>query len=250
MAIPQLRVLHRDQSRDDAGGVFAESARGRQHRGRKAYIRRIRNFAPAMEQIIASIDTAAALGIVPTAFSFDPVLGDARNMLKGFPFEATTNDGALMADFRTKVSALKLDDAQQKQLLDSATEAIKGPFQSAIMHFIARVEALRPQSHGAQGVWNLPEGDAYYRYTVKWWTTDATLTPERIHRLGLAEVKRIRREMQSVMRRTGFKGTLHEFFDYLRTDAGNFYPDTDAGRQAYLDQSKAYIDAVYKDADR
>ena len=52
------------------------------------------------------------------------------------------------------------------------------------------------------------------------------------------------------MTQVGFEGDLPAFFDYLRTDAGNFYPNTDEGRQAYLDQSKAYIDSIYADVDQ
>jgi uncharacterized protein (DUF885 family) len=70
---------------------------------------------------------------------------------------------------------------------------------------------------------SLPNGDAAYAYHVRWQTT-TTLTPQQIHELGLSEVKRIRGEMDKVMQSTGFKGSFHEFTEFLRTDP-QFYFD-------------------------
>lgn len=44
----------------------------------------------------------------------------------------------------------------------------------------------------------------------------------------------------------GFEGDLKEFFDFVNTDPQFFFPNTDEGRQAYLDESKAYLDAMYE----
>ena len=108
---------------------------------------------------------------------------------------------------------------------------------------IAAIEALRPKSPGPNGVWKLPNGDEYYKSQIEFWTTVPGLTADEIHKIGLAEVARIRGEMEAIMKKVGFQGDLPAFFKHLRTDPANFFPNTDAGRQAYLDQSKAYIDA-------
>jgi uncharacterized protein (DUF885 family) len=49
------------------------------------------------------------------------------------------------------------------------------------------------------------------------------------------------------MARIGFQGDLPAFFEYLRTDPSNFYPNSEEGRHKYLEQSKAYIDSIYAD---
>jgi uncharacterized protein (DUF885 family) len=69
----------------------------------------------------------------------------------------------------------------------------------------------------------LPDGAAAYAFHVRWQTT-TNLTPQQIHEIGLAEVKRIRGEMDKVIQSTGFKGTFHEFTEFLRTDP-QFYFD-------------------------
>jgi uncharacterized protein (DUF885 family) len=68
----------------------------------------------------------------------------------------------------------------------------------------------------------LPDGAAAYAYHIRWETT-VNLTPQRIHEIGLAEVKRIRGEMDKVIQSAGFKGSFHEFTDFLRTDPRFYY---------------------------
>ena len=70
----------------------------------------------------------------------------------------------------------------------------------------------------------LPEGAAYYQHLVKRFTT-LPLTSDQVHARGVAEVARIRAEMETVMRGTGFNGDFAAFLQMLRTDP-RFYPRT------------------------
>ncbi|MEX1994884.1 MAG: DUF885 domain-containing protein [Steroidobacteraceae bacterium] len=216
----------------------------------EAYISRLQGVEETAKYVIEGMDLAAARGVVPTSYSFDPVLSDARNVLTGAPFDGNGTDSAIFADFRGKVGKLEIADAEKERLLAAGTAALNGPFRRGIEAAIARIEGLRAKSPGPHGVWKLPDGDAYYRNQIDFWTSDATLTADQIHDIGLAEVARIRGEMESIMCKVGFKGDLPAFFVHLREDPSNFLPNTDAGRQAYLDQSKAYIDAIYADVGR
>ncbi len=216
----------------------------------EAYISRLNGLKVAGEQLMDGIDMAAERGIVPTSFSFDPVIEDARNVMKGAPFDDSEEDSAILADFRGKVEALEVDDAEKERLINEAIAALEGPFRNTVDQFITRVEDLRAQSHGPNGVWALPDGKAYYENRVNFWTTEKDLTAKEIHKIGLKEVKRIRGEMKTIMAEVGFDGSLTEFFGFLRTDPSNFFPNTPEGKQAYLDQSKAYIDSIYADVDK
>ena len=213
----------------------------------EAYISRLNGVEAVSAQAIEGMDLAAERGVVPTSYSFDPVLTDARNVLKGAPFDGSAEDSAMLADLRAKVGKLEIADAEKKRLIDAGIVALQGPVRRGLDATIARIEGLRSQSHGPYGVWKLPDGDGFYRNQIDFWTSDPELTADQIHDIGLAEVARIRGEMESIMRKVGFKGDLPAFFVHLREDPANFYPNTDAGRQAYLDQSKAFIDAVYSD---
>jgi uncharacterized protein (DUF885 family) len=68
--------------------------------------------------------------------------------------------------------------------------------------------------------------------------TTTGLTPDQIHELGLSEVKRIREEMEKIRQQTGFKGSLDEFFVFLRTDPRFFYRTREELLVAYRDISK------------
>ncbi len=67
-----------------------------------------------------------------------------------------------------------------------------------------------------------PNGAAAYAFHVRWQTT-TNLTPQQIHEIGLAEVKRIRTEMDKVIASTKFQGSFHEFTEFLRTDPRFYY---------------------------
>lgn len=71
---------------------------------------------------------------------------------------------------------------------------------------------------------DLPDGSAYYQNRLAYYTT-LQMTPAQVHEIGVAEVARIRQEMQQVIDQTGFKGDFAAFIQFLRTDK-QFYVDT------------------------
>jgi uncharacterized protein (DUF885 family) len=81
-----------------------------------------------------------------------------------------------------------------------------------------------PGARKTIGASELPNGRAVYAHEVRRYTT-LDLTPEEIHQIGLAEVARIRKEMDEVIRQVGFKGDFAAFLQFLRTDP-RFYPKT------------------------
>jgi len=91
------------------------------------------------------------------------------------------------------------------------------------------------------GLMYMKGGDKLYRYLVQS-TTTLPLTPEEIHETGLKEVTRITGEMEKVRQEVGFKGTLPQFFEYLRTDPKFKKPTREALTQGYYEVGKA-VDA-------
>src|SRR5205085_3771923 len=84
------------------------------------------------------------------------------------------------------------------------------------------VNTYLPPARETIGMSALPDGTAWYAYNVKVQTT-TTRTPQQIHELGLSEVKRIRAEMDSLIRSTGFTGDFAAFTNMLRTEPRFFY---------------------------
>ncbi|HEY8079654.1 MAG TPA: DUF885 domain-containing protein, partial [Labilithrix sp.] len=98
-------------------------------------------------------------------------------------------------------------------------------------------EKYLPACKDDVGAWQLPDGDALYAWRVREETT-TTMTPDEVHAVGLREVARIRAEMERVKDRAGFKGSLKEFFHFLRTDKRFFYTTAPELLDAYRTISK------------
>ena len=104
----------------------------------------------------------------------------------------------------------------------------------------------------AIGVSTIQNGADYYRHSIRQYTT-TNLTPDSIHRLGLAEVARIRVQMDSVMRRTGFTGSFAEFLTFLRTDPRFYYTkaeDLVAGYRDIAKRADAGLPALFAELPR
>jgi uncharacterized protein (DUF885 family) len=74
-----------------------------------------------------------------------------------------------------------------------------------------------PHTRTTSGYSAMPDGPAMYKYLVKQQTT-TDKTPDEIYKLGLSEVARIRKNMDSIKTKVGFKGDMHAFFEYMKDD--------------------------------
>jgi uncharacterized protein (DUF885 family) len=115
-----------------------------------------------------------------------------------------------------KLMPATFSDEVKKDLTAKYTAAIN---EELIPRYKKMAEFLKneylPASRSTSGIGSLPFGKDLYAVYVKQWTT-TEMTPEDIHQLGLKEVARINAEMEKVKNQVGFKGTLLEFFEYVR----------------------------------
>ncbi len=207
------------------------------------YIRRLEGVRPLFTQQLERARAAAKQGIAPPKFVYPYVIEDAGNVIKGRPFDDGPADSVLLADFRAKVGKLEIDDARRHALVGEAEKALIGSVKPAYESVIAWSREMEKSASTDDGVWRLPDGAAYYDYLLKNYTT-TDLTAAQIHEIGLREVARIHDEMRAVMKRVGFEGDLSAFFDFMRTDAQFYYPDTPEGREAWLADANRHIVAM------
>ncbi len=216
----------------------------------EAYIGRIKNSALLMEQLLDQLKTREEKGIIPPQFVFPRVLKSIDNILSGAPFDAADDqpnegieDSTILADFRAKIAAAELSKPEQKQLLTEVNNALRdylAPGYQSIHNYMSALQTNADQRHG---VWKFPDGEAFYNFALRR-TTTTDLTADEIHQIGLTEVERIRNEMRAIMKTLGFGGDLKAFFDFTRNDQQFYYPDTAAGKQAYLDRATEVIDRM------
>jgi uncharacterized protein (DUF885 family) len=208
----------------------------------EAYVSRLREVERVMSEIAAQIRARANQGIVPPRFVFAPVRADARKVITGAPF-GEGPDSTLLADFKKKVNALQAPAEVKSRLVADASAALTGPFRRGYQTFFAALDAVEPKAVSNAGAWRLPRGEEYYANQLRFFTT-TELTADQIHQTGLAEVKRIQSEMEAIKNRVGFTGTLQQFFQHIKNSPQFKYPNTDAGREQYLVDARAFVAQV------
>lgn len=206
------------------------------------YIARLEAVPIYMDQLIEGLEARKKKGIIAPQFVFPYVIDDSKNIITGYPFNEG-NDSVLMADFKEKLVPLELNDKKKSILEQRARAALTEKVGPAYSKLIAYLGGLQQLADSRAGAWKFPQGDKFYRFALAR-TTTTDLSAEQVHRIGLDEVARIHNEMREIMETVKFEGTLQEFFDFMRTDKQFFHPQTEAGRQAYLSETKGIINAM------
>lgn len=210
-----------------------------------AYVSRLQKVGVAFDQLLERARASAAAGIRPPRFALEGVIDQSRKVITGAPFGAGA-DSALWADAQAKADALvqagKIDAARAGELKQQARAALLESVKPAYERVIAFAEAELPNALvNPTGVAQThPDGAAYYAAQLKRHTS-TDMTAEQIHELGLAEVARLRGELEQVQKQLGIEGDLQAFFRQVQSDPKRLYPNTDAGRQAYIDDATAKI---------
>ncbi|MFQ5534458.1 MAG: DUF885 family protein [Sphingomonadales bacterium] len=232
--IPAFLInIHRISSVDDA----------------KAYIARLHGVELLFDQLIEGLRTRAGKGMHPPKFVFAHAFNDITNILKGAPFDGSNQDSTLLADFRKKVARLDLPEEARAQLVNDAQAALKSSFGPAYRKLESYLVELEGSVSENRGAWSLPDGERYYARRLKRMTS-TDLPADGIHQFGLSEVARIHGEMQAIMDKVGFEGTLREFFEFMRTDSRFYLPQGAEGRAAYLEQAEQVIETMKGQLDR
>ncbi|MEM8983313.1 MAG: DUF885 domain-containing protein [Pseudomonadota bacterium] len=209
-----------------------------------AYVARISGISRGIDQLLVQAKANAEAGVRPPRFAYEEVLKQSEALLTGAPF-TEEGDAPLWSDAQRKLDALldaeKIDAETKTRLLVETRNALADEFEPAYQRLIDFVAAELPKTAEiATGVGALPNGKAYYNYMLASSTT-TDMTAEEVHQLGLDEVARIRKEMATLKDNVGFDGDLSEFFTFIREDEQFYFPNTDEGRQAYIDEAEAKL---------
>ena len=215
------------------------------------YISRIKQSGRAIDQLVELSKENAATGVHTPYFAYEAVIDEASSIISGAPFDDSDEDSDVWADAKSKIAALleagTIDQAKADQLTADTKAALLGEWKTGYEGLVAwQKEDMVNATEVASGVSALPNGMDYYNERLENQTT-TKLTADEIHEIGLAEVARLRAEMDIVKDEFGFEGTLPEFFVYLREtkdDERLYFPNTDEGRQGYIDDATAAINKI------
>jgi uncharacterized protein (DUF885 family) len=200
-------------------GSLALSTRLRSVAEAEAWIRRIEGLPTYFEQQVAWLRRGLETGVVQPAYILPGVVGQ---------IEALASTPAEDSMLYTPLQGLpeQLPEAERTRLQREALAAIEQRALPAYRDLLAffRDEYL-PGARETLGIFDVPGGRDYYRELVRYHTT-RDMTPEQVHEVGLAEVARIRSEMERVIEQTEFEGSFAEFLSFLRTDP-QFYAQSE-----------------------
>ncbi|MCB0366558.1 MAG: DUF885 domain-containing protein [Bdellovibrionaceae bacterium] len=207
-----------------------------------AYIKRIESLPRQLGQVLDGMKIREQKKIFPPQFAFSKVSEDTENLLKGYPLtDDEKSPHPLYEDFARKLGGIKDLKAERKQQLqERMAKALKEKFKPAYQNFLTYWKALEPKAAKNHGVWSLPEGEEFYRFSLKR-TTTTDMTADQIHQLGLDEVARIHGEMRAIMKKVKFKGDLQAFFKHLKEDPKFYLPGGEKGREQYMTSAKRSI---------
>jgi uncharacterized protein (DUF885 family) len=208
----------------------------------EAYVRRLQGLDAALDQAIAEAKDRQAKGVLPPKWVYPYVIADSRNIIKGAPFDSGP-DSALFADLKAKVNKLAIAQPEKTRLIEAGRKALVEEVKPAYGRVIALMQAQQKVARNDDGIWRFPNGAEQYSALLRYYTTTG-MNADQIHTLGLQQVARIHGEMSAIQRQVGFPGTLQQFFAHMRTRPQNFFPNTPAGRQMYLDETDRVMKAM------
>lgn len=175
------------------------------------FLKRIDRFVIWMDTAIVNMRKGFALGYTYPRIVMEKVLPQAADMMQS---------DVTKSIFYQPIDSFpdSINQDERVRLKDEYEEAIKQkvvPAYTKLYHFLK--EEYIPRARTSAGISALPDGEAYYRDLIRFWTT-TELSPDSIFRLGESEVARIRQEMEQVKEQLGFKGDLASFFNYINDD--------------------------------
>jgi uncharacterized protein (DUF885 family) len=196
------------------------------------FLARMRAFPRAVDETIALLKRGQAQGLTPPRVILRDVGELIANQLFDDPAKSPVYELAF-TNFRASIQV-----AEQQRLQHEAKDVLTRDVLPAVRRLHAYwTSEYEPQARESIAWSSVPMGKEWYAYNVRVQTT-TDKTPDEIHALGYAEVKRIRAEMELIKEQTGFHGTLEEFFTFLRTDPRFYYSTRDELLLAYRDIAK------------
>ena len=216
----------------------------------EAYLSRLGELDRVFGELLDRARSASEAGIRQPAFAYDFATTEIDRVTSGVPFNANDSspNSPIWTDIQGKIEALVETDLissdQGQDYIVQAQEILTGEVMSSYQEIRSWLEQDKAfASEISQGVWALPDGENYYNYRLAQMTT-LGFTADKIHEIGLAEVDRLHLAMEEIKNAVAFEGSLQDFFIFMREDDRFYFPNSDEGRQDYLDLNNEYLDTI------
>lgn len=200
-----------------------------------AYVERLSQVDEKVDSIIDALRLGEEAGVVAPRFIFELELEHVQSIANASP-ENTPFYGAF---WEKTLSVREIGGAEREDLLKEAAQAIEGSVLPAFGKLADVMRELMEEAPTQDGVWQFPNGSAYYAYALRHHTT-TDLSPDEVHEMGLQELERIHAEMRVVFDQLGYPNdeSLPDLFTRLAAEGG-WIPGS-----AALDQYQELIDGA------
>ncbi|WP_020413773.1 DUF885 domain-containing protein [Microbulbifer variabilis] len=182
------------------------------------YIARIRDFGRYFDENIANMREGVRTGFVLPKIVVQGIAPTVRAQV----YKDPTKSSLYKPFVEMPISIPPSEQQRLRETGKAAIEQVAIPAFARVANFLEG-DYLKAASETI-GAEKMRGGSDYYRHNIRNYVT-LDMDPSEIHRTGLAEVKRIRAEMEELIKESGFKGTFEEFTHFLRTDP-QFYAQT------------------------
>ena len=185
----------------------------------RAYIRQLNDVPRYFDEEVVNMRAGLARGFTPPKVT----LVGRDSSISSVADAKTPQDSIYYEPFKTMPATMPA--ALQNELRAQGVKAIATAVQPSFVKLLGFMrDEYVPKAREDLAAENLPDGKAYYQSKIVEFTT-TNLTADEIHQIGVAEMAKIRAEMQDVIKQTGFEGDLPAFLHFLRTDP-RFYAKT------------------------
>ncbi len=183
-------------------------------------VARLRALSGTIDRVLRILEEGLRAGVTPARVAVRGVPDQIRNLIPADP-----DASGILATFQDLPPSI--GPAEQSRLREEGRRAYRDSVVPALQRLLEFIErTYLPGCRESVGASSLPDGARLYAYLVRRNTT-TELSPQQIHDIGLREVARLRSEMEAVMRKTGFTGSLDAFHTLLRTDRRFYWSTAD-----------------------
>ena len=193
-------------------------------------VARLRAVPVLIDQVIALLEKGLAGGITPPRITLRDVPRQVENQVV-----AVTASPLLQKFTNFPATIPELEWARLRRDAEAAYTNEVVPAYRKLHQYLS--ESYVPKARESIAIADMPQGKEWYAFNIRHRTTTG-LSAEQIHAMGLAEVTRIRAEMEKVIRSTGFEGSFAEFSKYLQTDPRFFCTSAEELLREYRDIAK------------
>lgn len=199
------------------------------------YVSRLEGMGAKLEEIARQVAQNADDGFLMPARSRDIARWQVQQLLDG-------GADAMLSELRRRMTEAGLS-GDVDRLTDHAAEVVEDVVLGAYQELEDTLDRVDVRS--TDGVWDLPDGDAYYRWVLRHHTT-SEMSPDDMHEWGLSEVARLRAELDQTLAAMGYDTTdLNSAIGQAISDAGRVSLASAEDRQAFLDLNTQLVDDAY-----